>query len=324
MNIHPVNLTQLAAHLTGRWRAVLAGAVEELEAGIARGSIRNVDFTAAKDNVNRAIEEGAEAFLASGPHVVGRNGQPHPQSDWWLDAYDADAFVHGASNVASALKRAKKVDGLKSYAAFLAGLMPLVGLVDAAKPLIVKRQDQPKTVTPKQAAKLAKAMTCQCCGRKIFAETGSIAHHGYERPGGGWQTASCPGARELPFEVDRAALGALIRRLQQWETDAVAMRVEIDLEYAPVIVTVADKSKPRDRMTGGYPSKAVELTRATDVAATGLKGTFDDYKADDLRNRAREIEGIRREITAQKARFDSWKQTHEWDEASETWKAKKE
>ena len=27
--------------------------------------------------------------------------------------------------------------------------------------------------------------------------------HGYERPGHGWQTGSCMGAKNLPFEVDR-------------------------------------------------------------------------------------------------------------------------
>lgn len=42
--------------------------------------------------------------------------------------------------------------------------------------------------------------TCQICGRPIKANTGTIAHHGYKRPGGGWQTASCMGAKYLPYE----------------------------------------------------------------------------------------------------------------------------
>lgn len=44
-------------------------------------------------------------------------------------------------------------------------------------------------------------VTCQICGRIIKAKNGIIAHHGYKRPGGGWQTASCAGARFLPYEV---------------------------------------------------------------------------------------------------------------------------
>jgi len=44
--------------------------------------------------------------------------------------------------------------------------------------------------------------TCQVCGRAIKASTGLIAHHGYRRPyKAGWQTASCEGARYLPYEV---------------------------------------------------------------------------------------------------------------------------
>lgn len=42
--------------------------------------------------------------------------------------------------------------------------------------------------------------TCQICGRPILAKTGKIAHHGYKRPGNGWQTQSCMGAKHLPYE----------------------------------------------------------------------------------------------------------------------------
>ena len=38
--------------------------------------------------------------------------------------------------------------------------------------------------------------TCQICGRAIKASSGLIAHHGYERPGWGYQTTSCLGARK--------------------------------------------------------------------------------------------------------------------------------
>lgn len=43
--------------------------------------------------------------------------------------------------------------------------------------------------------------TCQICGRPVKSKTGVIAHHGYKRPGNGWQTSSCMGARHLPYEV---------------------------------------------------------------------------------------------------------------------------
>ena len=42
---------------------------------------------------------------------------------------------------------------------------------------------------------------CQICGREIkINHFGKICHHGYQRTGQGWQTASCLGALYLPYE----------------------------------------------------------------------------------------------------------------------------
>jgi hypothetical protein len=58
--------------------------------------------------------------------------------------------------------------------------------------------------------------TCQICGRPIKANTGLIAHHGYQRPGDGWQTASCIGARFRPYEVACDALPPAIQSCKQY------------------------------------------------------------------------------------------------------------
>src|SRR4249919_4341211 len=81
------------------------------------------------------------------------------------------------------------------------------------------RASRKAQIAEEKARKQASAMTCQCCGRQIFAQRGKIAHHGYERPGYGWQTASCMGALYLPFEVDRTRLADLIVSLQQMIED---------------------------------------------------------------------------------------------------------
>jgi hypothetical protein len=52
-------------------------------------------------------------------------------------------------------------------------------------------------------AKNPHARECQICGRAIHAAAGLIAHHGYERPGDGFQTDSCAGARYEPYEISR-------------------------------------------------------------------------------------------------------------------------
>ena len=53
---------------------------------------------------------------------------------------------------------------------------------------------------------------CQICARDIKANTGLIAHHGYQRPGTGWQTSSCDGAKQLPYEVSRDFIPVVIER----------------------------------------------------------------------------------------------------------------
>lgn len=71
-----------------------------------------------------------------------------------------------------------------------------------------------------EAEKMKHARTCQICGRPIFAETGVIAHHGYRRPFEGYQTASCFGARHLPFEKSRDRLGEWIDLVTTWANQA--------------------------------------------------------------------------------------------------------
>src|SRR5262245_9141619 len=136
-----VDLSVIKSHLNARpgWAEELVKVVGRLEAAIAAGMVPNKMFVDAKDWINRACEKSAEAFLDSGASNDG-----HHKSNWWRAAYHHDAFVSGAHNVPSALKRAEK-GGLKEYAAFIKSeLLPLNELLAAAKPLIKKKGELPK------------------------------------------------------------------------------------------------------------------------------------------------------------------------------------
>ncbi len=63
---------------------------------------------------------------------------------------------------------------------------------------------------------MTKTTTCQICGRPIKANTGLIAHHGYKRPGYGFQTSSCKGARHQPYEVSCDLLKREVPALAVW------------------------------------------------------------------------------------------------------------
>jgi hypothetical protein len=93
--------------------------------------------------------------------------------------------------------------------------------------------------------------TCQVCGRTIRAATGTIAHHGYRRPGQGWQTASCMGARHVPYEVGHDALDAWIARLQEWIPER-KLRLANWLAAPPARLEIV-KRTPYGGLVKGYP-----------------------------------------------------------------------
>lgn len=74
----------------------------------------------------------------------------------------------------------------------------------------------------------APPQTCQICGRAIaVSPTGIIAHHGYTRPGAGWQTPSCFGARKPSYQLSRDALGPYINLTQAFKDRQDAERVSL-------------------------------------------------------------------------------------------------
>lgn len=92
----------------------------------------------------------------------------------------------------------------------------------------------------------AQITTCQICGRPIKANTGVIAHHGYQRPGWGSQTSSCQGARYLPYEQSCDRIPVVIEWIK--EHIALAQRAMNELRNNPpaTLTTYRDRSNPRD------------------------------------------------------------------------------
>lgn len=159
-------------------------------------------------------------------------------------------------------------------------------------------------------------MHCQCCGRSILAKTGTIAHHGYTRPGSGWQTASCYGAKALPWEVDRSALARLIDFIRDTLKRHVASRAEAAAEKIPVSYSYPG---PYDKARCKSPTLYKDVTRATfdeikaDPQYKMVQRSvydFDGLKKSDLDSRDRQIASLKKDIAEFSKRFNSWKQTH--------------
>jgi len=126
------------------------------------------------------------------------------------------------------------------YNSGLSDLRRTVSDLDRAFAAEAKRAASALKREAKAAAEDGLRMTCQVCGRKIQANTGAIAHHGYERPSIGWQTSSCDGARHLPLEASTTVLDIHIsqqaRALGGME---VALKNLID-ETSPIFVTLTE------------------------------------------------------------------------------------
>jgi hypothetical protein len=166
----------------------------------------------------------------------------------------------------------------------------------------------------------SQTMHCQCCGRAIHAARGTIAHHGYTRPGWGSQTASCFGAKRLPWEVDRGAVADLIEHLERVLERSIEQRGEVQAETAPVTHNYQIYVRVEFANAGRYSNRTLELTRDTfdaivranvdSVFTHRYRATFDEFKARDLDSRDREIEQLKRDIKEFTAKYDGWKQTH--------------
>lgn len=157
--------------------------------------------------------------------------------------------------------------------------------------------------------------TCQICGRPIMAKTGRIAHHGYQRPGMGWQTSSCEGARELPFEVSRDALGHHIDALAVRRATMVEMIGKVDREEVAVRVSYTVHQRDRFNQWEKVPvyvnvtRENFDAMRAEHVNGfrTAMLHSFEDVKKTRLRYLRAEVHQLDEYQARQSARFTDWK-----------------
>jgi len=224
------------------------------------------------------------------------------------------------------------------------------------------RESRKATIAAEKARKQASAMTCQCCGRQIFAQTGTIAHHGYERPGYGWQTASCMGALYLPFEVSRNRLADLILSLQQMieetkesikatKAEKVKLPFPIEVECEPYhprgSYGRARTTKDEARWYSRSDFEALKVQGESEVPAYNTacgearanltkyphrsealqiyfsSVTWDGMKESALRGLADRLAALQGDLELSETRFAGWKQTHTgFDKKTKEWRVK--
>lgn len=152
---------------------------------------------------------------------------------------------------------------------------------------------------------------CQICARKIMANTGTIAHHGYERPGDGWQTESCMGAKYLPYEESRDRIPAVLDAYKQiaidWEARLADFKVNPpqEITHAYVSPFTGKRDKKYDESYAqpeGFTAEASLKIERPSFHNQPYEREFNSQVA----NMERNIKDIKQTRDWLQTRYDNW------------------
>lgn len=151
---------------------------------------------------------------------------------------------------------------------------------------------------------------CQICARPIKARTGIIAHHGYERPQAqGWQTASCDGARQLPYEVSRDFIPVVIERYKGHAAHQEAIADEMLRAPSDKVTRVHLNRFGRSDMTKDFEKPAVFDPYAV-VNRPARAFSYNSYENEFVKqyeSHRANVKEIEAAIVFLQNRFNSWK-----------------
>lgn len=145
--------------------------------------------------------------------------------------------------------------------------------------------------------------TCQICGRVIKSSNGLIAHHGYSRPYGyGSQTASCKGARHLPYEVSCDHLKEVFEDLTLYLGNLEKVQKNF-LENPPETLSAFDKRTNQTR----------EYKRPEKFCSTSYYGsiprTYECVYREQESQFALDSKMIKQDLAFMKERLENWGKT---------------
>lgn len=167
--------------------------------------------------------------------------------------------------------------------------------------------------------------TCQICGRAVktvqaypieavdsrrsraFQIGETIAHHGYRRPGDGWQTSSCAGARWRPYEIACDALPVIIASCER-HIDSVVFVLNEWRISPPAAITVDELWAGRSTgktITHDRPDD-YDAMRATETGGSYIPNTYDAEFKKRQWARLRDIKGTKETLQFMQQRVADW------------------
>jgi hypothetical protein len=153
---------------------------------------------------------------------------------------------------------------------------------------------------------------CQCCATDVAVDdAGRTAHHGYTRPGYGWQTRSCIGARHAAYELAHDKLDELLGRLAAYEHELSVSVARLRTPGATRSITVACDAYEKNAAGRTIRTKqdrtfTPDSTPAEVREQTGVFGGFEALVKRRAAALERELAALRDELNEQQRRRAAW------------------
>ncbi len=283
----------IAASGSPRLMNSLIEGLETIKSGHEEGGLRNTHYQTAKGDLSRIVDRAWDKFFGS--YITELRNRTLP--------LETEEFMRGLSPTGFNEFRflGKKIEaGRKAGAngplfdeliSLEAEIAPLAKLVIAMKNTVIKgrapREVEAKIDNPHQVRG-----SCACCFSNQAVVGATMAHHGYQRPGDGFQTASCPGIQFQPFEKSPEGTIAVHQSVLA-RIDALTSAIN-----SPPETLTIQTSKAILGPRGRYIPKEVEINAA------------DPRWGDALRNYIRKNENLRERAISHrdflKEKIDGW------------------
>lgn len=184
--------------LTERRQHQVIEAINIINQAKEKNVIRNVIFNDVKDTINRACYESSSALKPPYKKTYRSYAlqQFHDNVHIWT--------LHDVISVNKKVQKMKETDEMvEFYAKMCNELLELALTVKDLKSKVIKgrapSEEPAKPVNPNKIIR-----QCGCCLRQIaIGKDKTMVHHGFERPGDGYQTESCPGIDFKPLEMSK-------------------------------------------------------------------------------------------------------------------------
>lgn len=258
-------LSAYAAKKSVRTADTLRKDLELIASATIHGGLRKVIYEDVKHTLSRLVDEAWKAHVSE-PFFYGKGDIQDKQLQelyWSISVMSLHDMLSTKKKIDKSKVTGKEIVAMRAFAD---EIHPLAVAMAALKSTVVKGRAAPD---PERAAAMANpdkiVKTCPCCFRQIAIQGELMAHHGYERPGGGFQTSSCIGTRFKPLEVSREGLDYIFDA----ETRRLA-GLKVARKEAPKRTEISELNWRTKKLLTVTPVDGAKWTQAMDRLISGL------------------------------------------------------